>query len=449
MKNILKYGLLLPALLIFTCTGCRKMAGTDLPPNQLTPDKVFGDSSSAVAATANLYTLFGTVDANFIRYIGTYTDELKTTTVSSVSTEFTNGSLTTGNTAVLSIWQNLYATIYKANALLEGIQPVKSLPPTLKNTCMGEARFVRAYCYYQLVNIYGDVPLVLTTAVTQNAKAARSPAKAVMTRVILDLTEGQRLLPTAYPFGGEKIQANRWAAAALLAKAYLFNNDYVHAGAQADQVISSGQYNLLSNLNQVFTANNAEAILQLWNSTGASTLNSVPSSGIPVYQVSPQLLASFETGDKRRTSWVNSVTVSGLQYYYPYTYKQRNPTTGPLAEYSTYIRLAELYLIRGESRLRQQDLSGARADLNTIRQRAGLPATTATTADELLTAIRQERQAELFNEGGNRFIDLKRYQTIDQVLSPIKPLWKPSSALFPIPQAEILNDPNLTQNPGY
>lgn len=445
----MKYSSIVIIMALSACSACKKMVGIDPPPNQLTPDKVFKDSSSIVAATANMYTLLGSADANFLRNAGTYTDELVTTTITGTATEFSNGSLTVTNTSVLSIWQNLYATIYKANAIIEGLKTSTGISSSLKNQCLGEAKFVRAYCLYLLVNIYGDVPLVTTTDVTINSRIAKSPANSVMAQVIADLNDGAQLMADTYPFSGEKVEANKWAAVALLAKAHLYVKDYANAELQASSVINSGNYTLLDDLNSVFTANNDEAILQLWNATGATSLCLVPASGVPSYQVSPQLLAAFEPDDLRETAWVNSTIVSSTTYYYPYKYKQRSPVAGPTAEYSMYLRLAEIYLVRAEARAQRQDLTSAAADLNTIRNRAGLADTKAATQADLLSAIFHERQVELFYEGCNRFFDLKRSGTIGAVIQPLKPFWKPTAQLFPIPQAEVLSDPNLIQNPGY
>jgi hypothetical protein len=114
-----------------------------------------------------------------------------------------------------------------------------------------------------------------------------------------------------------------------------------------------------------------------------------------------------------------------------------------------YLRLSEQYLIRAEARAQQNKLSEAAADLNLIRNRATLPNVTAATQSDLLTAIHNERRFEFFAESGHSFFDLKRTRTIDTVMLQAKSLWRTGSALFPIPQSEILLNPNLSQNPGY
>lgn len=447
-KNI---NISLISLLLLVAMSCKKLIEVPTPPNQLTTDKVFIDSSSVQAVTANLYTQLNTVDANFVIPSGIYTDELVTANIDATSQEFTNSTLTTLNSKVLSIWQNLYVTIYKANSLILGLQQKTSIQDSVKKQCLGEAEFIRAYCHFMLTNIYGDVPLITTTDVSANQLAARTPASEVYRQVIADLKDAVRLLGPQYPGDGEKVRANKWAAAALLAKVYLFTGDFSGAAMQSGDVINSGIYSL-TDLNNVFLANSSEAILQLWNANGYSTLNTVPFSGKPTYQVTSSLFNAFETNDQRQTSWIGSRIVSGITYYFPFKYKQRTPTAGTNAEYSMYFRLAEQYLIRAEAEANGASggLPAAISDLNVIRARAGLPGYTgAADKTSVLSAIWHERRIELFAEGGNRFFDLKRTGGIDSAMSLIKPLWRPAAALFPIPQSEFLKDPNLLQNPGY
>ena len=115
------------------------------------------------------------------------------------------------------------------------------------------------------------------------------------------------------------------------------------------------------------------------------------------------------------------------------------------------LRLAEQYLIRAEARAEQNNLTGAVADLNIIRNRAGLPNTTAVTQGDILTAIMHERQVELFSEWGHRFFDLKRTGQANTVLGAIasKQPWNTNQLLYPIPVSETTNDAFLQQNPGY
>jgi ABC-type uncharacterized transport system YnjBCD substrate-binding protein len=135
-------------------------------------------------------------------------------------------------------------------------------------------------------------------------------------------------------------------------------------------------------------------------------------------------------------------------FYYPYKYKNRSVATST-AEYLVLLRVSEQYLVRAEARAQQDNIAGSKADLNIIRNRAGLPNTTANDKSTLLAAVGQESRVELFCEWGHRFFDLKRNGQISQVMSPLKPAWRNASALLPIPQYERLNNPNLSQNLGY
>ncbi len=221
---------------------------------------------------------------------------------------------------------------------------------------------------------------------------------------------------------------NEMAAAALLARVYLYQKDWVNAETQASMVINSGSYNLESNLNNVFLATSGETIFQLArpaNNT-AEGLAFIPSSSSakPAFAIRSSLLNAFTSGDNRKTSWLNGDTINGTIYYYPYKYKQR--VNNPVTEYNVVLRLAEVYLIRAEARAEQNNISGGQADI-TIRNRAGLANTTASTSAALLNAIASERQLELFAEWGHRWFDLKRTGTIDTVIGTAKSIvWKPA-----------------------
>jgi hypothetical protein len=124
-----------------------------------------------------------------------------------------------------------------------------------------------------------------------------------------------------------------------------------------------------------------------------------------------------------------------------------------LSEYYMVLRLAEQYLIRAEARAHLRNLPGAIADLDSIRNRAGLPLISITnpaiTREELLIAIQQERQTELFAEWGHRWFDLKRTKQADAVLKDRKSSWNSTDTLYPVPASERILNPNLTQNDGY
>jgi starch-binding outer membrane protein, SusD/RagB family len=294
-------------------------------------------------------------------------------------------------------------------------------------------------------------PLETSTDYLVNGSMPRTTASKVYSQVVNDLLTAETLLTASYS-SSTNTRPTEMAAAALLARVYLYQKDWVNAETQASMVINSGSYNLESNLNNVFLATSGETIFQLArpaNNT-AEAIAFIPSSTSikPTFAVRSSLLNAFTSGDNRKISWLNSDTISGTAYYYPYKYKQR--VNNPVTEYNVVLRLAEVYLIRAEARAEQNNTNGAQADINMIRNRAGLANTTASTSATLFNAIAAERQVELFAEWGHRWLDLKRTGTIDTVIGTAKSIvWKPADALYPIPLAQIQLNPFLTQNSGY
>jgi hypothetical protein len=289
----------------------------------------------------------------------------------------------------------------------------------------------------------------------------------VYSLILQDLKEAQPDLSTAFVDGylkkvTERIRPTKWAAAALLARVYLYLQDWASAEAQATMVIGHPDFLMEPNLDNVFLIPSKEAILQLQplagdNTKDGSLYNAHLLGGTPNFLLSPSLIASFDSSDVRLKKWIlqtvvpASGSVPAQTYLSPFKFKMgRNTST---TEYLMVLRLAEQYLIRAEARAQQNNLVGAKTDLDAVRARAGLPGVTVTTKEAMLQAIAKERQVELFTEWGHRWFDLKRTGAIDSVMTHTAVVkgttWKPHFKLFPIPQTEIQANPNLTQNPGY
>ncbi|MBS1524864.1 MAG: RagB/SusD family nutrient uptake outer membrane protein, partial [Bacteroidetes bacterium] len=255
---------------------------------------------------------------------------------------------------------------------------------------------------------------------------------------------------------------NKWAATALLARAYLYTGDWQDAQKQATAIISNTSEYGLSSLNTTFLKNSSEAIWQLqpvnlgWNTPDAQIfiLRSTGPNGstYPVY-LSSSLVSAFEKGDQRRTNWIDSVAVNNTIYYYPYKYKSAT-LNAPVTEYTMVLRLGEQYLIRAEAEANNNDVTDALNDLNLIRNRAGLSNYSGPTDENsVLAGILHERQVELFTEWGNRWLDLKRTKNINAVMTAVASAkgttWNVDWQLYPIPLYDITQDPNIIQNPGY
>jgi hypothetical protein len=245
---------------------------------------------------------------------------------------------------------------------------------------------------------------------------------------------------------------------AFLAKVYLYRQEWQKAYDAANTVIGSGEYSLEPDLNNVFLDGSQEAIWQLpangYSQVTAEAGAFIPynSSVTPNYIFTPFLKNAFESGDQRLQQWakVTTMNIGGVDQtvYSPYKYKNLYSSAATVEDYMIF-RLGELYLIRAEAAAHIGNTSDALDDLNQVRARAGVPASTASTEDDLLTAIMHERQTELFTEWGSRWLDLKRTGTIDAVLSAEKTGWDAHDALYPVPNTQLNLNSLLKQNPGY
>ncbi|WP_268223882.1 RagB/SusD family nutrient uptake outer membrane protein [Sinomicrobium oceani] len=460
MKDQQKYGLriflLLLAVVVFACSD---FVDIEPPRNEIIRQSVFTDDASATSAVMGIFSEMANPNNGFINgtsssvYVlcGFSGDEF---IPNSTNVFFDNTILADNSTVLNYLWKPAYSYIHYSNAVLEGIEGSTSLSEEVQRQLEGEAKVIRALSYFYLVNLFGDVPIITTTNFEINRVATRDPIEQVYQQIITDLQDAKELLAADYSFSnGERVRPNKGVAEALLARIYLFTENWGDAESQATIVINDGKYHLSSDLNEVFLANSEEAIWQLKPVNINNTLEAqyfMPSSGTntPFASLTESLLNTFEEGDMRFMDWVGDVTPITETFYFPFKYKIRD-TSVPSSEYSMICRLAEQYLIRAEARARQGNEKGALEDINKVRNRAGLGDSSANTREEILDVIMQERRVELFSEGAHRWLDLKRTDRIDEVLGPIKPNWQPTDAFYPIPQKEREANPSLTQNEGY
>ncbi|HWK03825.1 MAG TPA: RagB/SusD family nutrient uptake outer membrane protein [Puia sp.] len=443
--------------LLWTCQGCKKFVDVDTPVGQVTTSETFSNETQAGAAVRGLYYtmmspgLFTAWGGGLSIYQGLSSDEMLTTNTN-FSGFYTNQILPTDTYNYTYLWSPLYAEIYVANSVVTNVEASTGIVTANKPGLEGEAKFVRALCYFYLVNLYDSVPFTTGLNYQGNALLPRTAPSIVYDQIIADLQAASSTLGTNFTAVKTRIRANKWSATALLARAYLYRQRWSEAEAAASAVIGSGIYSL-DTLNNVFLNTSNEAILQLVSPGGNlyswDGLISTPGSGVPTYQLTPILANAFETGDLRKVKWMRTSTVGGVTYYSPYKYQVSSGTGTAQLDPTMILRLTEQYLIRAEARAQQGNTTDAAADLNIIRKRAGLPATTASSATDLLTAIYHERQVELFSELGHRWLDVKRTGQADVIFGADKSGWTSSAALYPIPYTDIQRDPNMTQNANY
>lgn len=440
--------------------SCKKFLEVKSPTDQINSDKVFENDATAISAITGIYSEMMNASSQFSSsavtfYAGMSADELYYYQPD-VRNEFAKNDISVANHSTLStiFWTPAYKYIYVTNLSLEKLSASTALTPAVKNRLIGECKFIRAFCYFHLVNLFGDVPLPLSSDYRLNETLSRSSVQMIYEQILKDLTDAKAILSSDYQLP-DRTAPNKWTASTLLAKVYLFEKNWTKAEQEATEVINSGVYSLLLNPNEVFIKSSNETIWQLapvapsrntWE--GFMTIPSSNSS-VPTYLITPELLASFEPGDARKTSWIKSRVFSSQTLYYPYKYKIRTGTT--VNEFYVVFRLAELYLIRAEARAQWNNTTGCVDDLNLIRTRSSLaPLLGSIDQPHCLLAVEQERRAELFAEWGNRWYDLKRTSRANTVLGSLKSAtWQLTDILWPIPLDQLKLNTALIQNPGY
>lgn len=464
MRNYVKQNIFCMALLITFASvigiSCESFVETDSPNSQLSGDIVFEDKVTARAALGNCYALLcdkvmvtGGIEGISVK-LGYYSDEIIPYSSEQSEQVFFQNNLTPTNTNIESFWNDSYNLIYSLNAIIEGVETSAGITKRDKEILTGEALVTRSLIYFNLVNLFGEIPYVITTNYKDNIRISKMSVYELYQRLSEDLTVAHEKLPLEYKTS-LRTTPNKTVAAALLARVYLYQGNWDQASDRASEVINnSALYNIEEDLSQVFLKESRSTLWQLSPSIEGKPTREGQSfifteGPPPSRALNTELVQAFQLGDKRKDSWIGNVTNGQSIWYFPYKYKQYTSMESS-TEYSILIRLEELYLIRAEARAMAGDIIGATDDLNLIRSRAGLQNTVASTTQEIRNEIINERRFEFFSEHGHRWFDLKRTGLANEVLSPSKPGWTTADLLWPLPQNELLLNPALLpQNPGY
>jgi hypothetical protein len=446
-------------LCILLFASCNRFLEVELNKSQITTEKVFNSDVTATAAVTNIYNGLSNAGAlSGLPKSMSSLAELSSNELSNYGQEpdlqaFEQHQIISQNPHIEVLWNFMYNLIYQANAIIEGVHSSAALSKGVRSQLEGEALFMRAFTYFYLVNLFGEVPLAVTTNYNQNKSISRQPVDQVYTLIESDLLSAQSLLSTQY-VTVNRARPNKATAIALLARVYLYQQKDTEAEAQASAIITDSAYRLTrkEDINKTFLVGSEETIWQVMpGSPSANTMEGYYFiiTSIPHYHVmTDTLLHHFEPGDLRRANWVGVYTNTIGTFYFPYKYKQKSKdAAASFTEASVVFRLAEMYLIRAEARAKRNNVAGAQADLDTIRTRAGLPGTTASDPEALLLAIESDRWSELFTEYGHRWLDLKRTGKAVAILGNGITV---DDLLYPLPAAEFTKNPHLgDQNTGY
>lgn len=389
--------------------------------------------------------------------------------------------------SVLHNWTSFYQVISQCNLIISQVPTIPAAnftddPVATKNQLLGEAFFIRAYCYYYMTQVWGQ-PVIVTTAYTDpiNAKAVPRSANAEgFNQAVADLKKSIALLQYGYQNTANiAVQANRGAAFALLSKVYMWQKQYALASAAADSVIINGGYVLepAATYTNIFKGHDPESIFEMnmLYSPNQNESQSGTNSGVfGIFLSSP--LVTGKSGDNwvvnmdlvtslyDTTSTSADIRVKQVFYglsstnplmvkYANVIYQNPSQKTIPFVSNNmVLLRLADILLIKAEATTQLGDLTAGQYYLNQVRQRAGLDPYVADGPSDLLYTIMDERGRELFGEG-QWFYDLVRTGFIDDpgydnaIDGYLPNRLNSGGYLWPLDLRTLLpQDPLLTQN---
>jgi hypothetical protein len=462
---------IIPVAIFGLFSSCSDFLDADLQ-GSYTSENYYTSAESATMAVSGIYNslygntlwIFGDVASDDAVKGGNAGDQSEINDINDFSASADNGVLST-------YWQATYETISRANNVITYVPPM-DIDTTLRNRLVGEAKFLRAYSYFNLVNIFGEVPLKLLPQLTyETINVGLSETSAIYSQIEQDLTDAIAVLPVSY--ASELGRVTQGAAYALLAKVDLYQEKYSECLTNIEALDSLNQYALLSNYANLFqpgAEDSVEAIfgIRYINSTTATLGNDLnvwfaPSIEGGYYfnaptqtyvdaftettkdgSVDPRLDASIGRDGQ---PWFNDTTFSSSwSEATGYLVKKYNEDMddGESKSESTVpyhaIRYADILLMKAEAlnELGTADaITNAAIAVNMVRTRANLDLTTATSQETMRSVIRNERQKELGFEF-HRFFDLMRWgEATATAALGADLIWTSPRFYFPIPQSEL------------
>lgn len=406
------------------------------------------------------------------------------------------------NGLIKGYWNANYTLIHKVNDLLNEMEGDDELSDADK-TNMAEAKFMRAFCYFNLVRAFGEVPLIdFKVYEAADANIPKSPASDIYKLIDEDLKDAETYLPTSWP--AMYIGRLTWGAArSLHARTYMMRNDWGNMRAAAEEVINSRLYNLNTPYDKIFREegeNCSESVFELQCTStesmpGSNKIGSQFASvqgvrgagdwnlGWGQHTPTQELADAFEEGDPRKDETLlyfvrseeeldlipankpwGEKPIANKDVIAKYFNKKVYTDPSLRKKYTKegrwmnirLIRYADVVLMASEAACELNDLPAARQYLEMVRARARgnnpdiLPEVTTDDKNELRDAIRHERRVELGMEF-DRFYDLVRWGIASEVLHAAgKTGYQERHALLPLPQDEIdKSNGVLVQNPNY
>lgn len=379
------------------------------PKGELTSDNYFQDQQDAVQATNATYSLLRDWQVHVFAWLGVTDiasdDATKGSTPpdGSFLLELENKTFGPSNIAFEGTWAGYYSGIYRANVALQNIPSIGGMNQQLQDRLIGENKFLRAYYYFFLVRAYGGVPQITTPLTPDEFEQPRASRDDLYTLIEQDLTDAMEALPVRSSYSESEMgRATRGAAEGLLAKVHLFQEEYGDALTHAENVISSGEYDLLGDYWTIFRQDGelssesifeVGAVAQETGAEGSSQYAQVQgvrgsaNNGWGFNQPSPDLEASYEPGDPRHQAtilhpWEALPDGSGVvaEVNPNMTNQRYNEKVQPSMDAPggsgnntvniRRLRYADLLLIAAEAAYQENQPETARGYLNDVRERA-------------------------------------------------------------------------------
>ncbi|WP_423129239.1 RagB/SusD family nutrient uptake outer membrane protein [Gaoshiqia sp. Z1-71] len=377
-------------------------------------------------------------------------------------------NLTSTNGFVNTIWGSCFKTIARSNNILSRIDEA-DFEESKKNQYKGESLFLRAYAYFYLVRLFGEVPLVEVAFRSPDEVAgydmSRKPVSEVYKLILDDLQESAGLLNTGA--GLSKSRASLGAVKTLQGKVYLTQKEYVLAATALLEVQQMNRYTLADDYGQLFSVGNdelSESIFEIKYLTGnvgeGNSLTTNFSYGHTIVPTS-DMIQVYEADDRRKDASLADSLLAADGNYATYEEKYIRKFYDPTAELQfdgginvLPLRYADVLLMYAEALNETEKTTEAHDFLNMVRNRAGLGSLSGLSKPEFALALERERRVEFLIEG-HRWFDLVRTGRAQEIINNyyislgLSFRVEDYELLMPIPQSERDIDPNLTQNTGY
>jgi hypothetical protein len=440
-------GLLFALLLVSGCTGF-----LDTAPIGVTPESsAIVDAAGARAASAGSYTVLqsGSSYGEELVEVGDIaSDNVDVNNFDAEIVDAHRHRLTARSRVAEDFWKNAYDGINRVNEIIAKVPSVTPMTDSEKAEIVGEAYFLRALEYHNLVKYFGGVPLKLlpTVDVHDLGNVTRASAPEVYAQILMDLDSAAADIFQLQP----ATRATVGAVLALRARVLLYDGDWAGAEVAAASVEHLG-YSLAPSYADLFKSAGDATSEDIFRVDATAIQSSALSFdyGIPgAIEPTVGLLHAFD--DALDIGDINSFVTSDARGQWSISvadgiaFGTKFRSTGGTEKFHV-IRFAEVVLIRAEALARLNRLTDAVSELHRVQARANAPLFVlgAHAQQDVIDAITAERRKELAFEG-DRWPDLVRLGTAVAVLGI-----DPTQTLYPIPEADILHAPTLIQNPGY